>query len=368
MAETVLANPRNEILEDQVEAVSRPACLMCGSAGWMLYEGLRDRPFNTPGLWNLKRCPNRGCGLLWLDPMPSPNDVWKAYRTYYTHAGASDTLLQQDLARRLFRQTIAMLRKAYLNRKYSYYLDEGTSAVLLGWLAYLMPWRRSEWDISVMFLPRIQGGRLLEVGSGAGHLLHELLQLGWEVEGIDVDGAAVENARAKGLKASLGTLENLHFPDNHFDAVCMSHVIEHVHDPARLLQECHRILKPGGRLSLITPNAQSLCHRMFGSSWFALEPPRHLHIFTRSTMQRILSEAGFNAANVFTTIRDADALFVASRSIRSSGRFTMHSKQPRSEKIAGRIIQILEWALLKVTSSAGEELSVIAHKQSGSKN
>jgi SAM-dependent methyltransferase len=368
MAEAVMTTSRNEGSDEHIDVVSRPNCLMCTSGGRLLYEGLKDRPFDTPGLWNLKRCSNPDCGLLWLDPMPSPKDVWKAYRTYYTHASSSGDPLKQDVVRWIFRRTIMVLRKAYLNRNYGYYLDERAYGILLGWLAYLLPWRRSEWDMSVMFLPRIQGGRLLEVGSGAGHLLQELRGLGWDVEGVDVDRAAVENARTKGLKVSVGPLETLHFADNHFDAICMSHVIEHLHDPVRLLAECHRILKPGGKLSLITPNAQSLCHRAFGSSWFALEPPRHLHIFTRRTMQKMLRDAGFVDASVFTTIRDADALFVASRSIRRSGKFKMHSRQPYSEKIAGRFTQVIEWSLLKVAPTMGEELTVIARKQSGGDN
>lgn len=352
----------HQALGDQVEAVSQPICLMCGAFGGMLYDGLKDRPFDTPGLWNLRKCPNRECGLLWLDPMPTPGDIWKAYRSYYTHPGNSEAQVKQDLARLVFRRTMARLRRAYLNRRYGCCSGRRISDVFLVWLAYLMPWRRSEWDMSVMFLPCLQRGRLLDVGAGAGHLLVGMRELGWEVEGVDVDPGALENTKAKGLKVSLGPLEDLHYPDDYFDAISMSHVIEHVHDPARLLKECHRILRPGGRLSLVTPNAQSLCHRVFGSSWFALEPPRHLHIFTRNTMRILLTKSGFSAANVFTTIRDADALFVASRSIRRSGRFRMHSRQPRSEKIAGRLSQVLEWALLKVAPCVGEELSATARK------
>ena len=213
-----------------------------------------------------------------------------------------------------------------------------------------------------MFLPYLSGGRLLEVGSGAGYLLQELRQLGWEVEGVDVDQAALQNARMKGLNVSLGPLEDLHYPNDHFDAICMSHVIEHVHDPIRLLQECHRILKPGGQLSLITPNAQSFCHRLFGSSWFALEPPRHLYIFTRSTMQNLLKDSGFDAADVFTTIRDANNLFVHSRSIRLSGRCEMYSRQPYTERIKGRLAQAFECLLLGVVPCVGEELSATAWK------
>src|SRR5258706_16195035 len=75
-----------EVSGDQLRTSSRPKCLMCDSSGRMLYEGLRDRPFDTPGAWNIRQCINDACGLLWLDPMPVSADIWKAYRTYYTHS------------------------------------------------------------------------------------------------------------------------------------------------------------------------------------------------------------------------------------------------------------------------------------------
>ena len=346
---------------DGVEVESHPLCLMCGAPGQVLYEGLRDRPFDTPGMWRLKKCTNYPCGILWLDPMPTEEDVWKAYQTYYTHPDQPKASLKEDAARLLFRQMMASLRKGYIAHKYGYG-RKTPSEHLLATLSFLMPWRRSEWDVSVMFLPDIRQGRLLELGSGAGHLLAEMNQLGWSTEGVDVDPAAVKTAREKGLKVNLGQLEDLAYPDNYFDAICMSHVIEHLHNPGRILKECHRILKPGGHLSLITPNAESLCHRWFGSSWFALEPPRHLHIFTVETMRLLLGRSGFDRCDVFTTIRDADSLYVASRCIHRTGRFKMHSRQPRPVKFAGRLMQICEWALLKASPRVGEELSVLARK------
>ena len=63
-----------------------PTCVVCGAPGEVLYAGLRDRLFSAPGEWNIKRCSNTSCGLLWLDPMPLETEVWKAYENYYTHS------------------------------------------------------------------------------------------------------------------------------------------------------------------------------------------------------------------------------------------------------------------------------------------
>jgi hypothetical protein len=67
-----------------------PFCTMCGRRGEPLYHGLIDRVFDTPGRWNLKRCPDSACGLLWLDPIPVAEDIGKAYANYFTHNPVSD--------------------------------------------------------------------------------------------------------------------------------------------------------------------------------------------------------------------------------------------------------------------------------------
>ena len=148
-----------------------------------------------------------------------------------------------------------------------------------------------------MFLPFLPNGKLLEIGCGSGELLENVRAAGWEAQGIDVDPRAVEHARMKGLPVTLASGETAQFPDNYFDAVVMSHVIEHVHDPTGLLRECWRILKPNGRISYITPNGRSLLRNMLGSSWFALEPPRHLHIFTPQAIRHLMVESGFELSS-----------------------------------------------------------------------
>src|ERR1700693_5419422 len=63
----------------------QPACLLCGTAGQVLYASLTDRLFSAPGLWQLKQCPSPGCGLVWPDPAPLEEDLGLAYQMYYTH-------------------------------------------------------------------------------------------------------------------------------------------------------------------------------------------------------------------------------------------------------------------------------------------
>jgi 2-polyprenyl-3-methyl-5-hydroxy-6-metoxy-1,4-benzoquinol methylase len=348
--------------QSSIRSVAGPTCFMCGSVGATIYENLSDRAFAAPGSWNVRRCANPKCGLWWLDPVPVQDDIWKAYRSYYTHAAPERPQDKPGIFRRVFRACMARMRACYLDDKYGYSTQERDwTDRLVSWLSCLLP-QVADWDMSVMFLPARPGGSVLELGCGGGDLLCRLSALGWRAEGVDVDPNAVDNARRKGLNVKLGPVEALAYPAECFDAVIMVHVIEHVHNPRRLLQECYRILKPGGQLSLVTPNADSLLHRLFGRSWFPLEPPRHLHIFNIAAIKKLLEGAGFETVHPFTTIRDADGLVAASRSIRQTGRFTLGSAQPLWVRVCARILQVFEWLLTIVDPSAGEELTAVVRK------
>ena len=214
-----------------------------------------------------------------------------------------------------------------------------------------------------MWLGPRPGGRLLDVGAGSGWLVEHMCAQGWRAEGLDFDVRSVESARGRGLVMHAGGLPEQRFADASFDAVTMSHSIEHVHDPVAWLTEVRRILKPGGRLSLATPNTRSFGHRVFGQHWFALDPPRHLHLFNSGAISIALRAAGFARFSVCSSIRDANGTFIAGRSIRASGRFDMTAPQPAVEKIRGRAWQLVEAAVKLARPDAGEDLVILAHKE-----
>jgi 2-polyprenyl-3-methyl-5-hydroxy-6-metoxy-1,4-benzoquinol methylase len=103
----------------------------------------------------------------------------------------------------------------------------------------------------------------------------------------------VATARETGAEVREGLLEADTFPPASFDAVTLSHVIEHLPDPAETLAICHRLLKPGGVLWIATPNLESRGHARFGPAWRGLEPPRHLAIFTRRALTGLLERLGY---------------------------------------------------------------------------
>jgi SAM-dependent methyltransferase len=100
--------------------------------------------------------------------------------------------------------------------------------------------------------------RVLEVGCGPGEAAERIAASGAEVVAVDSSPRMVELARARGVDARLGDAQKLDFPDESFDAALAAWMLYHVPDPARALAELARVLRPGGRLVVVTNRAEHL--------------------------------------------------------------------------------------------------------------
>lgn len=335
--------PANEIATH-----SQPHCRCCGSEGTILYKGLKDRLFGAAGEWDLKQCTNNSCQLVWLDPMPNADEIYKAYLDYYTRAEFKSSILPG----------IRLLENGYLALRYGY--KTGASAVgkLLGGLLYLFPTERAEADFYVLELDASERGRLLDIGCGNGHLISRLQKYGWQVEGIDFDEQAVAYCQSKGLNVKVGDLQSQQYPDDTFDILTLNHVIEHISDTEALLSECFRILKKGGSLVIATPNTKSMLHEgHFGRNWLSLDPPRHLYLFNLDNLTTFARRAGFAITVAKTIIRNEFGVYLGSNSIARKGTFAMgkggHSK---IDHVMGRAYQLWEWFRLFFEKDKGGEL------------
>lgn len=152
-----------------------------------------------------------------------------------------------------------------------------------------MPWRRTKNEVrrrraTLALLEGLAPGCVLDAPCGDGALARELSARGWRVWAADIEPARVDVAGAvEFLRVDLE--QPLPFADGAFDAVVSLEGIEHLLSPARCLAEFCRVLRPGGRLVLTTPNVNNVQSR-----WHYLASGRYSGF--RPIARRALAPAG----------------------------------------------------------------------------
>lgn len=148
--------------------------------------------------------------------------------------------------------------------------------------------------------------KILDVGCGDGFHLKLLQEYGkktWMLEGVDLDARAAEMAEKAGLKVHVGTIESLHLPENNYDLAIMIQTVEHVERPDEILRAVKRILKPGGKLVIVTDNTDSIDFKFFKNSyWGGYHFPRHWNLFNRNSLAKLAGKVGFEIASLETQV------------------------------------------------------------------
>lgn len=175
-------------------------------------------------------------------------------------------------------------------------------------------------------------GVILDVGCGDGSLTLKLKRAcgAGEAYGIDISEKATKLALDKGIRAICLNVDDEDFPfgDSFFDAICASEVFEHLFDPDRLLQNCMRVLKPGGILVLTSPNLACWYNRialLLGYQPFYtgvslrhnvghLRPHTigndHLRVATSRALVELIKAHGFHILRAFTVPTGGEPLMV----------------------------------------------------------
>ena len=142
---------------------------------------------------------------------------------------------------------------------------------------------------------RVPGrGRLLDVGCATGVLVEAAKARGWETVGVDVSVFAAAQCHARGLDVRVGDLGGVDLPPDHFDVAVLDDTIEHLPDPGRALDEIRRVLRPGGLVTLNTPNHGGWLRWAMGRNWFHCKPPEHLYYFSPLTLRALLAKHRFH--------------------------------------------------------------------------
>jgi SAM-dependent methyltransferase len=254
--------PSRGSLITMLAAVSFPTsapletCPCCGQSARQPHLRTRDFHYGLAGEFSTMRC--SGCGLVFMDPMPSVADLAALYpEDYYSFRPPQ----LQPTWRRAVKRWFGLQRYTYL--------------------------------------PHFEKpGRMLDLGCGSGDYMLEMKARGWETYGSELSASAAAAGRRARLDIRSGELRTAGFPSEYFDFVRLNHSLEHIPNPLEVLPEVRRVLKPGGKLFIGVPNINGLWARVFGRYWWYLTLPVHAFQYSPATLTMLLERTGFKVLEV----------------------------------------------------------------------
>jgi SAM-dependent methyltransferase len=123
----------------------------------------------------------------------------------------------------------------------------------------------------------------------------------WKLFGIEIsEGVAKRAQERSGAEVFAGDILDAPFQPGSFDAITCFHVFEHLYQPRDILSKISAWLKPGGVFYTMMPNIDSAGARLFGSYWYALELPRHIHHFSPRSLRVLASLSGLEVVSLTT--------------------------------------------------------------------
>lgn len=102
--------------------------------------------------------------------------------------------------------------------------------------------------------PDHPGARVLDIGCGVGQVVARLTEAGFEAHGVDVSEPNIERAKQFCPRCQLYDGRKLPFPDGHFASAGALNVLEHVEEPEAFITELVRVVQPGGKIVISSPN------------------------------------------------------------------------------------------------------------------
>jgi SAM-dependent methyltransferase len=272
-------------------------CCICGESDASVPIAVgEDFEYRTsPDTFMMYRCER--CEVIFLDPRPARSELGRIYGPdYHAYAFDEDNFgLSYKVRARLETRRI------------------------MDWCGGLPP-----------------GARIIDIGAGDGFHLKLLRQAGdptWRLEAVEPDARAAVAAGAAGLIVHGGFIEELELAPDSYDFAIMIMTIEHVDFPLEVLKRTRDLLRPGGRLGIVTDNTAAPDARFGrGRHWGGYHFPRHFYLFNRRSLAKLATRAGFEVDRMGTMMSPVNWTYTVHNALYDWGaprwivnRFTLES-------------------------------------------
>jgi len=233
---------------------------------------------NTGKLYELKgfnivKC--NQCGFVYVNPRIADEELPKLYSSDY-----------------------------FSNREWGYLDYEAT--------AHLRKKNFERWYKDIKPFLKVEKGNVLDIGCASGYFLEVLRGDGWKVQGIELDPRMIDVLKTKSIPAYTNAFDTFQSNEK-YHLITLFDVLEHLPDIQDTFKRLSALLHPDGIIALITPNADSTQHKIFGKKWFQLKPMEHIHYFSPSTLKRAVEPHNLKLAEMMKGGQYADISFLLNR-------------------------------------------------------
>jgi 2-polyprenyl-3-methyl-5-hydroxy-6-metoxy-1,4-benzoquinol methylase len=203
----------------------------------------------------------RNCGLFYINPRPKEYEIVNFYPDIYSW---KKTLKTDSF----FTQMIKRLEKIYRYHLLNYEINK------------------------VLRFTKLKNGKVLDIGCATGDRLEVFRRKGLDTYGVEISSSAKYARGHFGLNVKQGNLFEANYPDSFFDIITLHNVLEHMHNPQKIIEEVHRILKEDGTVVIQVPNIDCIQFKLFKKRWAAFDVPRDLYYFNYNIISHLLENQG----------------------------------------------------------------------------
>ena len=245
-------------------------CPVCGSIDFDLFFKKQGFSFNC--------CSNEDCKHTFANPQIKEDALYEAYRGRGGESKTANDLWIEVL--------LSEENRKYDTGKFNLGLDEIEKN-----------------------LDSLESKSLLDIGCSIGHFLLVARDRGWDTVGLELNEKAVDYARnVKNLDVRTQLLGDAGFSPNSFDAITMWGVIEHLKKPGDVINDCYKLLKPGGILLTFCPNALSLVCRVLREKAATFDGRNHPSYFSPRSIKYLMAKSGLTNVAMTFAQPDLDAV------------------------------------------------------------